>query len=128
MNGFCQVNSLDKKREAPDQQSDEISSPVTTKHVTGGLTMKSPAGAKRSGISVRWTDRFGDAWQITPSDCATSLGPGMYGRCNKLSPSYRRTRKRWYTEIASATPDDTPRGLSREVQACDILLCFWRDY
>ena len=84
--------------------------------------LKSPAGVKRSGTPVRWTDRFGDAWQVTSSDCATSLDPGMYGRCRRLSPSHRRTRKRWRTEIVSTTPDDTPRGLLLGVRACDKLL------
>ena len=84
--------------------------------------LKSPAGVKRSGTPVRWTDRFGDAWQVTSSDCATSLDPGMYGRCRRLSPSHRRTRKRWRTEIVSTTPDVTPRGLLLGVRACDKLL------
>ena len=92
------------------------------------LTIKSPAGVKRSGTPVRWTDRFGDAWQVTSSDCATSLDPGMYGRCRRLSPSHRRTRKRWRTEIASTTPDDTPRGLLRGVRAFDKLLGYRRPH
>ena len=66
--------------------------------------------------------RFSDAWQVTPSDCAISLDPWMYGRCCRLSPSHRHTRKRWRTETASTTPDGTPRGLSCGVRACDKLL------
>lgn len=92
------------------------------------LTIKSPAGVKRSGTPVRWTGRFGDAWHVTSSDCATSLDPGMYGRCSRLLLSHRRTRKRWHTEIASTTPDDTPRGLLRGVRACDKLLGYRRPH
>jgi len=38
-----------------------------------------------------------------------------------LSPSHQCTHKRWRMEIASPMPDDTPRGLAREGQACDKL-------
>jgi hypothetical protein len=39
------------------------------------------------------TDRFSDAWQVTTSECATSLDPGMYGRYSRLSPSHWRLVK-----------------------------------
>ena len=87
------------------------------------------AGSTLKKAVVRWTaEGFGDAWQVTTSDRATSLDPGMYGRYSRLSPSHRHTRKRWRTEIASTTPDDIPRGLSRGVRACDKLLEYRRPH
>ena len=76
----------------------------------------------------RRVDRFGDAWQVIPSDCATYLDPVMYGKYSRLSPYHRYTRKRWRTGIALITPDKTPRGLLREVRACGKLPGYMRPH
>jgi len=64
---------------------------------------------------------FSYDWQYPPNACPTFWGPGTYGKCCRRSPFHRYTRKRWRTGIASQMPDDTHRGLSRRVLACDKL-------